>query len=69
MGHGDALGLDKLEQRRRIVAAWIDLFDAGQRSRPGKSPGVNMEHRRDGHVDVSIVKPTVPDCSEGGAGR
>ena len=28
-----------------------------------------MEHRRDGHVDFSLVKPTVPDCSEAGARR
>src|SRR5215469_17419419 len=28
-----------------------------------------MEHRRDGHVDLVIFKPTLPDCSEGGSRR
>ena len=57
MGEGDAFLLDQLEQHRRLVAARIDLLDAGERRRPGKAPGVDVKHRRDRHVHVVAAKP------------
>ena len=52
MGEGDALALDQPDQHRRIVASGIDLLDAGERRRPGETPGMDMKHRRDRHVDI-----------------
>ena len=49
---GHALGFDQLHQKGGIVAAGIDLLHSGERRRPGKPPGVHMEHRGDRHVDV-----------------
>ncbi|MDX6459025.1 MAG: hypothetical protein QOE55_2722 [Acidobacteriaceae bacterium] len=63
-----------LAEREEILChKWIESEKAVFYAQHGRdvrvAPGVNMEHRRDGHVDVSIVKPTVPDCSQGGSGR
>ena len=56
MGERHALGLDQLDQQRRIVTARIDLLDAGKRRRPREAPRVNMEHRRDRHIDVVAME-------------
>ena len=56
MREGHAFGLDELEQHFGRVAARIDLLEPGQRRRIGKAPGVDMEHRRDRHVDVVAMK-------------
>ena len=48
--------LDQLEQHRRLVAARIDLFDASERRRPRKAPGVDVKHRCNRHVHVVAAK-------------
>ena len=56
MGEGHAFLLDQLEQHGRLVAARIDLLDAGERRRPGKAPSMDMKHRRDRHVHIVAAK-------------
>ena len=59
MGESDPFGLDQLDEQRRIVAAGIDLLDAGERRRPREAPGVNVEHRSDRHIDVVAIEAPV----------
>ena len=59
MGESDPFGLDQLDEQRRIVAAGIDLLDAGERRRPGEAPGVNVEHWSDRHIDVVAIEASV----------
>ena len=56
MGKRHAFRLDQPDEQRRIVAAGIDLLDAGKRGRPREAPRVNMEHGRDRHIDVVAME-------------
>src|SRR5262249_9021663 len=60
---GDAFGLDELEKQIGSVPPRIDLLDAGRRRRPWESPGVDVEHRRDRHVDVVTVEAALLGCA------
>ena len=48
-----AFARNEAEQRVRHVATRVDLLDAEHRRHVRKAPGVNVEHRRDRHVDVA----------------
>src|ERR1700727_897517 len=56
MGEGHAFGLDQPDEERRIVTAGVDLLDACKRRRPWESPRMDVEHRRDRHIDVVAVE-------------
>ena len=57
MGEGGPLLGNQAQQVRRYVAAGIDLLDAEQRRRIGKTPGMDMEHRGDRHIDIAAMQP------------
>jgi len=52
MGEGNAFALDQLDQHRRLIAPGVDLLDPGECRRPGETPGMDVKHRCDRHVDV-----------------
>ena len=47
------------QQIRRHITPGIDLFDTEKRRRIGKTPGMDMEHRGQWHIDVTAMKPVV----------
>ena len=55
----DALAFYQTKQSGGFIATGIDLLDAHQRGRVRQTPGVNMKHRRDRHVNVAAVKTVV----------
>ena len=57
MGEGRPLLGDQPQKLVRRVAPGIDLLDAEKRCRIGKSPGMDMEHRRDRHIDIAAMQP------------
>ena len=62
---GDTFARDEAEQHVRHVASRIDLFHAEQRRNVRQAPRVDVEHRRDRHVDVARTKRCVRRVSEG----
>ena len=56
MGEGGSLLGNQAQQVRWYVAAGIDLLDAEQRRRIGKTPGMDVEHRGDRHIDVAAMQ-------------
>ena len=55
MGKGDVFSGNQLQQHFRFVAPRIDLLGSQQCHQVGNAPGVDVEHRRHGHVDVTGI--------------
>ncbi len=53
MGEGHLLAPPQFDQRFGVVAARIDLLEAEHCGDVRQTPGVYVEHRRDGHVDIA----------------
>jgi len=49
---GDPLRKDEFQEHSRFVTSRIDLLYPQHGGRPGKAPGMDVEHRGDGHIDV-----------------
>src|SRR5882757_10126202 len=60
MAERHALGLDELQEKFGLITAGIDLFYARCGRGIRQSPAVDVKHRRDRHVHVFAVKPTLP---------
>jgi hypothetical protein len=55
VAEGDLLGQEQPHQHLRLIPARVDLLDAEEGGHVGDAPGVDVEHRREGHVDVVLA--------------
>src|SRR5271156_6386019 len=67
--NGHFFALKECNDRVGCVASAINLLYAQHGGDVREAPGVNMEHRRYGHVDVFIFEQTLAHCCQGGTGR
>ncbi len=67
MREGDLLPAPQLHQQFGLVAAGIDLLEPQHGRGIRNAPGVHMEHRSDGHVDViGAEQPCAVDAAHDG---
>src|SRR2546421_13011397 len=59
VGEGDTFPLDQRQQRIRQVTTRVDLLDAHGSCHIGNSPGMDVEHGRNGHIDVATMEALV----------
>ncbi|MNJ53480.1 hypothetical protein D3C77_488680 [compost metagenome] len=55
MGKRDLLALPQLHEQVRVIATGVDLFHAQHGGYVRHAPGMDVEHRRDRHVDIAVA--------------
>ena len=56
VGEGDLFPLDQGQQPLRKVATRVDLLDAQDCCHIRDAPGMDVEHRSQGHVDIATME-------------
>ena len=69
MREADLLAIDQLHQRIGDIAPRIDLLHPERSRDVGQPPGMDMEHRGDGHVDIALIDAAVTGSAESRAHR
>ncbi len=63
---GDLFLDQQVQQQLGCILAGINLLDAQSGGNVGESPGVNMKHGSDGHVDILLMKTSLAGRSAHG---
>ncbi|MNE97764.1 hypothetical protein D3C80_1961660 [compost metagenome] len=56
MGERNSFALFESKQGACLISTWINLFDAHKRGHEWETPSMDVEHRRDRHVDIVLAK-------------